>query len=189
MSRKKAAAATDGTPAPDIPTPTVTHWEQLVANLSADIDAIEAQFPDFTLPHPNTADFVKGHQNVPLKAVATCITGVSENLALQATGKFDVQKNKDNLQFLDATDPFVDKAVRFVNGLINTRRTKRAESTADTQQMLAIGKGMARDSNSPEIAAFVSLLQRDMGRGKPRKRSKSSTPPPAGGQAGKDLPS
>jgi hypothetical protein len=189
MSRKKPAAAADGTPAPDIPTPTVTHWEQIIANLSANIDAIEAQFPDFALPHPNTVNFVRRHQNIPLKAVATCTTGVAQIPALQATGKFDVQKNKDNLQFLDATDAFVDQVVRFATGLVYTRGTKRAESTADMLQMYAIAKGMARDSNSPEIAAFVGLLQRDIGRVRPKTRSKPSTPPPAGGQAGKGLPS
>ena len=73
MSKTEAAGDVPQVSADPAPaqTPTVTHYQQIAANLARAIDDMLALIPSFVESHPDTNAFVRTHQNVPLQFIAT----------------------------------------------------------------------------------------------------------------------
>jgi len=179
MSKTKAAGDVPQTPADPVPsqTPTITHYQQIAANLAKALDDMLALIPSFVASHPSTTGFVRSHQNVPVEFIATAIAAVEANPQLQGTGNFDVSEARDALQFIDAFRPMADRlnaAARNVTFSIDSRRANVANGAL---QIYAIAKGVARNPLSTTVASHVGNLRRDLGKaGKARR--KKATPAP-----------
>jgi len=161
------------------PTPTVTHYQQLAADFAKALDEISAIIPRLELTHASTAKFVRSHLNVPIEFLATAIAVVEQVPALQHADKLDVEAARDTLQFIDAFRPIADKVNAFAKSLNDTMASRRATLAADSLQVYAIAKGLARDPNSANVAALVANLKRDLGRrGRPKGSVTAAKTPP-----------
>lgn len=168
-----AVEPTDGTTPPEGPgTPTVTHYQQLAAEFSAELDEIAAIIPKLEAQHVSTANFVRSHLNVPTEFLATVIAAVEQTVELQGVKKLDVATARDTLQFIEAFRPVLDKVTAFARNLQYTMNSRKASLAADALQIYDIAKGIARDPNSAAVASLVANMKRDLGR---RGRPKATT--------------
>jgi hypothetical protein len=175
-----AAPPPDGnTPDPGTAqSPTITHYQQLADDFSKALDQIASAIPNLEAIHPATANFVRSHANVPTEFLATALAAVEEIPELRAVNKFDVAATRDAIQFIDAFRPVHDKMLALASSLKFTMSSRKANVAADSLQVYAIAKGLARDPGATTAYSHVQNLKRDLNRSR---RSKSSTveqPPP-----------
>jgi hypothetical protein len=175
-------------------TPTLTHYDQLAAQLSASVGGLIAQIPRFESTHATTAGFVKTNKQFPADFIATVLAAVEANPELQRLEKFDVTEARDTLQFIEAFRPLVDQVDALARDLKFTIDARKAKVAADGLQIYAIAKGIARDPSSAVVAAHVRNMKRDLGRSRPKARTVTpatppprspATPPPTGGSSPK----
>jgi hypothetical protein len=192
MATTKAATANaaaaepgDGTttppPAPGIPTPTVTHYQQVAAEFMSALDEIAQSIPRLEDIHVSTATLVRSRLNVPPEFLATVTAAVEQVPELQAINKLDVNAAHDTLQFLEAFRPVHDKVDAFLKNLKHTLDSRQAKLATDSLVTYDVAQGLARDPKSTTIAALVAIMRRALGRrGRPRKslalRKAAATP-------------
>jgi hypothetical protein len=165
-------------PAP-VQTPTITHYQQIAANLAKAIDDMLALIPSLMEPHPSTTGFVRRHQNVPLEFIATAIASVEANPALQGAGILDVTEARDSLQFIDAFRPMADRLNAAAASLTFSIDTRRANASTSALQVYAVAKGVARVPQNTSVATHVANLKRDLGRaGRGGRKKVTPTPTP-----------
>ncbi|HSY51002.1 MAG TPA: hypothetical protein VLC46_19515 [Thermoanaerobaculia bacterium] len=169
--------------APDSPAPTanptVTHYEQVAARVSAALDEMLALIPNFAEYHPATREFVRTHQGVPIEFVATAIAAVEANPELQGIRGFDVMQARNALQFIDAFRPVADKLNASAKNVEFTIDVQRAEVNNGALQLYGIAKVVARSPLSTTVATHVGYLKRDLGRtGVGRKKKGTPAPVP-----------
>jgi hypothetical protein len=150
-------------------TPTITHYQQLAAEFSAELDAIAAIIPKLEAQHISTASFVRSHLNVPTEFLATVIAAVEQTEELQGVKKLDIATARDTLQFIEAFRPVLDKVTAFARNLRYTMNSRKASLVADSLQIYYIAKGVARDPNSAQVESLVGNMKRDLGRRGPGK--------------------
>src|ERR1043165_5846225 len=177
----QAAAATAGasTDPAATSTPTVTHYQQVADQVCKALDDIAALIPKLELTHASTAKFVRSHLNVPTEFLATAIAVVEQVPELSNVNKLDVVGARDTLQFIEAFRPVADKAMAFAKSVTDTISLRKANLAADSLQVYAIAKGLARDRKSGGIASLVANLKRDLGRrGRPKGSVTGAGTPP-----------
>ena len=157
-----------------VPTPTVTHYQQLADAMMKDLDALGRVLPDLEVSHIATATFVRSHLNVPIPFLATAIYTVEQTPELQLLNKLDPVAARDALQFIEAFRPVLDKATAFQQSLEFTVNSKRSQLTADALQIYAIAKGLARDPSGAVVGLHVLNLKRDLNRKGPKKGVKAA---------------
>ncbi|HYK03185.1 MAG TPA: hypothetical protein VE974_15605 [Thermoanaerobaculia bacterium] len=172
-SNAAAAEPGDGTttspPAPGIPTPTVTHYQQVAAEFMSALDEISQIIPKLEAIHVSTANLVRSRLNVPNEFLATVTAAVEQVPELQAIQKLDVNAAHDTLQFLEAFRPVRDKVDAFAKNLKYTMDSRKAKLATDSLLTYDVAKGLARDPNSATIASLVANMKRDLGRrGRPK---------------------
>ena len=147
----------------DIPSPTQTEAEKLVAELCAQIDAIAERIPSRTA-HPFMAGRMRASRTVSREFIASMIFVVEGTASLAALGTFDPQNARAMLQFTSAFRVFTDRVAVLLTSVNHTLESWRAEVADEAIQTYAIAKGMARDPGSAELAGHVANLRRDLGR-------------------------
>ena len=168
LDHPKAAAAEE-------PSPTVTHYEQLAAEVSIAIDTAIAEIRGIEAPHPATRDFVTAHQSVPNDFIAAVMAAVDATPELKNVNKFNVAEARDTLQFMDAFGPVATRLAAMARDLKYTMQARKAKIAADALQTYEIAKGVARDPGSAGLVTHIADMRRTLGRGRPRPRAK--TPP------------
>src|SRR5437763_3477999 len=109
-------------------TPTVTYYQQLAEQFSAELDDVVALIPNLESPHPLTANFVRSHVNVPFEFLGTAIFAVEQVPELRSVNKLDVDAARATLQFIEAFRPIYDKLMRLANSLKFTMSSRKATS-------------------------------------------------------------
>jgi hypothetical protein len=179
MSNTKAAGDVPQAPQPDpvpVQTPTITHYQQIAENLAKAIDDMLALIPSFVESHPDTAVFVRSHQNVPLEFIATAIAAVEANPELEG-GTFDATEARDALQYIDAFRPMADKLSAAAKNFTFSINSRKANAGNGALEVYAIAQRVALNPLSTTVASHVSNLKRDLGK---RGRKKAApTPAPA----------
>ena len=161
----------DGTTPPPvgIPTPTITHYQQVAAEFMSALDEISQIIPKLEAIHVSTANLVRSRLNVPNEFLATVTAAVEQVPELQAIQKLDVNAAHDTLQFLEAFRPVRDKVDAFAKNLKYTMDSRKAKLATDSLLTYDVAKGLARDPNSATIASLVANMKRDLGRrGRPK---------------------
>jgi hypothetical protein len=143
--------------------PTVTHYQQLAAEVMVALDKIATIIPQLEAAHISAAEFVRTHQSASVKFLATATVSVEQNPELQSVNKLDVVKARDTLQYLDAFLPVLDKLSTFQKKLRFTLKARKADLTSEALQIYEIGKGLARDLKSTALASAVANMKRDYG--------------------------
>ncbi len=170
-----SVAAAEPVPLPEpggtIPTPTVTHYQQIASKLSETVTAAFADVTSFEAPHASTLGFVRSHQSVSTAFIATVISAVEATGELQSVKKFDTLEARDTLQFIEAFRPVVDLMNALARDLKFTIDARKAKVAADALQIYDIAKGVARDPGSASVSAHVHNMRRDLGRARPKARA------------------
>ena len=172
---------TTGTTAPAGPTPALTAYEQLVANLNNAIDALVAQIPEFQVPHPTTTGFVRTHQNVPLEFIGGAISAVTDSPSLQASNTLDVDKAREALQFIGAFQPLCDKVNLLAQNLKFTIGERKAQVSVKAQMLYGVAKQLGRDPENIGVMGHVKLMKEHLAKAKRARKAKAGTPAPATG--------
>jgi hypothetical protein len=149
--------------------PTVTHHQQLAAELTRELRDLIARIPYFESPRALTVDFVQGHATVPLPFIATTVAAVEASEEARALNKFDANAARDVLQFIDAFRPFLDLMDYATRSLRFTLNSVRAVQAADALQIYVLLKGLARDPKSAALLPHIEHLKRDLGRKRTRR--------------------
>jgi hypothetical protein len=181
MSNTKAAGDVPQVPADPVPpaqTPTVTHYQQIAANLAKAIDDMLALIPSFVEAHPDTTAFVRRHQNAPLQFIATAVAAVEANPELQGKGSFDATEARDALQFIDAFRPMADRLNAAAKNLTFSINSRKANAGTGALEVYAIAKRIALNPLSTTVASHVGNLKRDLGKRSGGKKKAPGTPTP-----------
>ncbi len=179
MSNTKAAGDVPQVPADPAPaqTPTITHYQQIAANLAKAIDDMLALIPSFVEAHPDTTAFVRRHQNAPLQFIATAVAAVEANPELQR-GSFDATEARDALQFIDAFRPMADRLNAAAKNLTFSINSRKANAGTGALEVYAIAKRIALNPLSTTLSSHVGNLKRDLGKRSGGKRKAPGTPVP-----------
>src|ERR1044071_2288542 len=152
--------------------PTLTHFQQLAAQLKAAIGAVMAEIPEFDLGHDDKAHFVSVHQSVPVAFIGTVASSIDPKQI--GTNIFDPADAQNVLQFVEAFRPLVDDATALAAGLDFTVKAQYARVAAGALNAYAIAKRLALKGDAT-MKLHVQNMQRDLGRTRVRPRAK--TPP------------
>jgi hypothetical protein len=171
---RTAAAGEPSIETDPIPTPTVTHYQQVATQVSAALSEALSLIASFEAPHTSTAGFVRTHKTVPVEFISTAIAVVESTPELQSVKKFDVNEARDVLQFIEAFRPVVDLIDSLARDLKFTVDTRKAKVAADALQIYDIAKGVARDPNSASLQTHLLNLKRDLGRTRSKPRVKAA---------------
>lgn len=156
-------------PSDGIPSPTVTHYQQVAADVMAAFDEIAARIPRLEVVHAATASAVRRRVNVPEKFLATATSAVEQVPELSAVKKFDVSIARDTLQFLEAFRPVLDKIDALATNLKFTMDSRKAELYKKSLIVYSVAQGLSRDPSAGLVAAQTANMKRDLGRRGPRK--------------------
>ncbi len=170
-----------GSPPTAGPTPALTAYEQLVANLNNAIDALVSQIPEFQVPHPTTTTFVRTHLNVPLEFIAGAISAVTDSPSLQGSNAFDVDKAREALQFIGAFQQLYDKVTLLAQNLKFTINERRANVGVKAQMLYGVAKQFARIPENTGVTGHVKLMKEHLAKAKRARKAKAKTPAPAPG--------
>jgi len=180
MSRKKATGDVPQAPPPDPaspPTPTVTHYQQVAANLNKAIDDVLALMPNFVESHPASRGVIRSQRSVSNDFIVSAIAAVEQNPEIQALHDFDVAEARDVLQFSEAFRPMKDKLNAAAVNVEFSIGFRRANIVEPALQVYAVTKGLARNPARTSAAAHASNLKRDLGRSG-RKKKPAPAPVP-----------
>jgi len=158
--------------------PTVTHYQQLAAQLKSAIAAVMAEIPKFEMSHDLKARFVSVHQSVPPEFINTVTAAVESNETIARVKAFDVDDARNVLQFVEAFRPLVDDAAALAAGLDFTVKAQYARVAASSLDVYAITKRLTRNGDGT-IQRIALNMRRDLGRFRVHPRDK--TPAPAEG--------
>jgi hypothetical protein len=169
--------------AEEIPSPTVTHYQQVATQVKTSIDGAVALVGTLETPHTATRDFVRANAAVPLPFIVSIITAVERNSELQGI-KFDLVAARDMLQFNDALNSVRDQVEVLDRTLKFTMDARKAAVAEEALHVYAAAKRYAKNPNSP-LAPYVEIMKRELGRTRVHPRVKETPPAPA---AGKEVP-
>ena len=162
----------------ETPTPTVTHYQEVAAQLRKALNDAQALIPTFAPAHPATKESVRKYQSFPDTLIGTAIAAVEGSAELQRVGKFDVVEARDVQQFIEAFRSCIDQADVLLRDMKFTVAARKANVIAEALQLYDIAKGLGRDPDSADVAAHAHNLRRDIHRGRPRHRAAKTPPPP-----------
>jgi hypothetical protein len=158
--------------------PTKTRYDDLAEQFIKGFDTLTAILPPVEVKHTTNEIFVKTHQNVPDDFVITVNGAVEQSDELMGVKTFDPATVRDRLQYNAAIRPVADKIIAYGLSLMFTADFKRALNAADTLQMYAIAKGVARKAGNAHVGLHVQNMKRDLGK-KGRGKGKATAPAPA----------
>jgi hypothetical protein len=151
--------------------PTLTHFQELAAQLKTAIGAVLAEIPEFDLGHDNNAHFVSAHQSVPAEFIGTVASSIDP--AQIGTNIFDPADAQNVLQFVEAFRPLVNDAAALAAGLDFTVKAQYARVAAGALNAYAITKRLAHKGDAT-TKLHVQNMRRDLGRTRVRPRAKTT---------------
>jgi hypothetical protein len=181
MSRKKATGDVPQAPPPDPATPqtpTVTHYQEVAANLNKAIDDMLALMPAFVEAHPATKRVVRAQRSVSNDFIVSAIAAVEQNPEIDGLHDFNVAEARDTLQFSEAFRPMKDKLYAAATNVEFSIDRRRANVVEPGLQVYALTKGLARNPARTSAAAHAANLKRDLGRKGGRKKKPAPAPVP-----------
>ena len=149
------------TPVP-IPTPTVTHHQQLAERAVKNFDEIAAMLPQED-PGRATTELVRRRQNVSNETLAAVVAAAEQYPEIQAVSRFDISKARDTLQMSEALRPVYDKGRAFFARLRFMEMTRKADVIVEARRFYYHAKGLARDPRYVGLATFVTNVKGQLG--------------------------
>lgn len=158
-------------------TPTVTHYDQLAAQVDATLTALLAPIGTLETSHPATRDAVRVNASVDDKFILAVLGAITETPSLQGL-PFDVAQARDLLQLQTAFRPVADKLIALGSMLHFTMDARKASVVTAGRHVYLLAKRMAEPPQGAAIRPFVQVMQRELGRRRPKKKAAPTTPDP-----------
>jgi len=188
MSEKReiAAATTNTATAPEsaaVNTPPADGNADMIKQVLALIDQIEALIPDFTYHDTNEAKRVANVARAGKDLITQIIATVAV-LPPGALSTFDVVEGKDSLTFEADMQQVIQRMSAMLSGTVFTVNSRIARSASDALSTYAWAKKHAKSTEGIELRPFVdemtSTMKKTLNRRKPAKPA--PTPAPKGAQ-------
>ena len=151
-------------PIVDPQTPTLTHYQELAAELMSVFDQLAVIIPKLEEAEATaTISVARSRQNVPDAFCATAINAVEQVPEVGGTKKLNTELSRNRLQFLEAFRPVDDKLAVFSKRMRHALRVTKSLLAADTLHVYRIFKSHASDNKSPLVQAHADAMRRDLG--------------------------
>ena len=154
---------------------TVTHFQQLAAQLEAAMKAVLAEVPKFEMPQRAKTSAVRVHLTVPPDFIVNA-AAVVKSSEIDLIKVFDPAEAQNVLQFVEAFKPLVEVAAAFAAGLDFTVKVQYARAAAGALAVFAIVKRLAKKGDGT-MERHVETRSRTLGRKRPRPRVTAPAPP------------
>ena len=165
----------------EIPTPTVTHYQQVADEFTKGFDLLVAKLPSLETSHPTTAKFVRGHLNISRQFLDAVTAAVEQTPILQGTQQFDTVAARNALQMLEALTPLLNRVQAFCNSLEFTLWSEYSVVAKSALQAYNVAKALAGDPTSSvgavPLTSHVVVMKRTLGRRGPSNPKTPATPP------------
>jgi hypothetical protein len=155
----------------------VTPYEQLAASVKKALLDIKATVPNLERGRRMAPGFVRTHVNFPVQSLKTVFSAVEATAALQAIGKYNLDANRDSLQFLDSFQSVIDSIGGVYKDMKRVFDTRKAALVFDSLQIYAIAQGVIRDPDEILLATHVENMKRDLRRKGGRKKKQTNPGP------------
>jgi hypothetical protein len=175
MSDVVKNATEEPNPAPNGETTTITHFQQLAAQLEAAMKAVLAEIPQFEMPQKAKTRKVGQHQTVPPDFIVNAAAAVKAS-EVDLIKVFDPAEAQAVLQFVEAFKPLVEVAAALAAGLDFTVKVQYARAAAGALTVYAIAQRLALNGDGT-MERLVETMSRSLGRKRARPRVKAPAPP------------
>ena len=160
--------------APAVDTTTITHYQQLAAQLATAMNAVLAEIPKFEMPQRAKTRSVGRHQQVPPDFIADASAAVkSSDVGLIKV--LDPTEVQNLLQFVEAFKPLVEVSAALSAGLGFTVKVQYSRAASAALNAYAIAKRLAKDGDGT-MQRHVENMSRSLGRKRPHPRGKAKAP-------------
>ena len=176
METMKASASVD-VPAVDPqtpPSPTITFYQQLAAQLSASVTQTIEQIPGY---HDDLSGLPKkARRQVTSDFISMTVTAVEASEELTGVKQLDPLKTRDSEQFSDAFQPLADLLISVARRLELMIKAKDLKAGRGALAIYSIAQRLAQNPNNTHLAVHVANLKAELNRKRPSKKPKASPP-------------
>ncbi|MCU1244931.1 MAG: hypothetical protein JWN02_841 [Acidobacteria bacterium] len=156
---------------------TVTHYQDVAAELSRTLEALRVVVS--RLADPTQKDIERrGMRGVSLEFIIKAITMVEATPELLASKKLDPAAAREMLQILEAFAPIRDQLRALAYELGVVMESRKSAIARRVLQIYAIAKGCARDESDPGLTVHVGDLRKQVrdrrNRGKARAKARAA---------------
>lgn len=151
-------------PQADPETPTVTHFGSVSGEVMAACEVIVAAFPKMEEAVFADAKQARRHLNVPDGFCLTAISGVEQIAELEGSKQLEAERSRNRLQFLEAFRPVEAKLDGVSRRLKHMLRAVKSALAGDSLAIYRVARAHVKDGRSPQLAAYVAAMKRDLGR-------------------------
>jgi hypothetical protein len=162
--------------APAVDTTTITHYQQLAAQLATAMNAVLAEIPKFEMPQRAKTRAVGRHQSVPPGFIVDASAAVKSS-ELDLLKVFNPADAQNILQFVEAFKPLVEVSAALTAGLDFTVKVQYSRAASAALNAYAIAKRLAKDGDGT-MQRHVENMSRSLGRKRPHPRVKTKAPAP-----------
>jgi len=176
------ATVSGNTPAVDpqtVPSPTITFYQQIAAQLSASVTQTIEQIPGY---HDDLSGMRKRvRRQVTNDFISMTVTAVEASDELTGVKQLDPVQTRDGSQFSDAFQPLADLLISVAHRLELMIKAKDLKAGRGALAIYSIAKRLARNPNNTHLAVHVANLKAELKRKRPSRKQKANSPasPPA----------
>ncbi len=171
------AAVSASTPAVDPqtpPSPTITFYQQLAAQLSASVTQTIEQIPGY---HDDLSGLAKkSRRQVTSDFISMTVTAVEASEELTGVKQLDPLKTRDSEQFSDAFQPLADLLTSVARRLELMIKAKDLKSGRGALAIYSIAQRLAKNPNNTHLAVHVANLKAELNRKRHSKKPKATPP-------------
>ena len=157
--------------APAVDTTTITHYQQMAAQLATAMNAVLAEIPKFEMPQRTKTRSVGHRQSVPPDFVADATAAVKSS-EVDMIKVLDPAEVQNLLQFVEAFKPLVEVSAALAAGLDFTVKVQYARAASAALDAYAIAKRLAVKGDGA-MQRHVENMSRSLGRKRPHPRDKA----------------
>lgn len=148
--------------------------ETIATRIRAAVDAIGDLVPRLERPHRSTRRGIQAHRTVPREFIVSVIAVIEQVQELRAVGAFDAADARETMQFIDAFRPIADQIGALADALRFTMEARKARVVAGALRTYDIARSLGRDEENSDLTAHLSILKRDLRRGRGRGRDRET---------------
>lgn len=150
-------------PAVDSQVPTITHYQQVAAELLKALDQITSIVPQIEEAEAGPK-IVRGHLSVSEAFCVAAVNSLEQLPQVQASKKLDPVAVRNKLQYLEAFRPIADTIGAVAKRVDYTLMFLKSAVVEDALQVYRITKGFAGDKRSPLIQAHAATMKAALNR-------------------------
>lgn len=170
MTNKEILAADSTTP--NTSTITITHYQEVGANVLKLIDSVRSAIPVVEVPVGTKFPLAAGKSGL----IATAISVFESSPELQGL-RFNADEARDTLQYIDAFQPVLNQLRLLARHLEVQIRFRRGRSMEASLQLYEVAKGVSRRAAGVDLPTHVGNLKSQVTAANRKKAAKKPAAP------------